>query len=247
MHRNRVNVGRLAVVFLALGVAFSPDARSVRADLFRWYKLDEGEGEVAHDLAGHHNGLILNGQWTNDSDRGTVLQFDGEQTWVEGGSLPRMTLENGFTWSFWAYQDPSQETPSADIIVGNRFDAFGANTDPREFIKFTPDRFEFHMDGGVEVVGDRFLNDLRFSDCDACEERSIPGGEWIHHTVVKDADELIYYRNGEYGHEIQIETAQVTPDGLQFALGGQAAPFELPSRNVVWVVERRASVRSRVG
>ncbi|MCP4610621.1 MAG: LamG domain-containing protein, partial [Planctomycetes bacterium] len=48
-------------------------------------------------------------------------------------------------------------------------------------IKFTPTKFEWHMNGN----GD---DNLDYDD--------IPADVWLHHTVVKTADQLTYYRNG---------------------------------------------------
>jgi hypothetical protein len=52
---------------------------------------------------------------------------------------------------------------------------------PRQFIKFTPTKFEWHMNGN----GD---DNLDYDD--------IPADVWLHHAVVKTADQLTYYRNG---------------------------------------------------
>ena len=52
---------------------------------------------------------------------------------------------------------------------------------PREFIKFTPTKFEFH----ANALG---TDNLDYADP--------PIGVWVHHVIVKNGPLLIYYRNG---------------------------------------------------
>jgi hypothetical protein len=117
-----------------------------------------------------------------------------------------MTLENDFTWAFWARQDPDQPSPANDIILGNRYDVNGLETSPPEWIKFTPDRFEFHMNGAG-------VGDLQY---DAGED-----GPWVNHIVVKEADSIQYYRDGELMGEVFITEEQLSVDPLPFVMGGQ--------------------------
>lgn len=211
-------------------------AVQARADVYRWWPLDDGEGDVAKDVGPHSvdgeifdfdiDGLGDGGSvWVNDAERGTVLGVNG--AWVEAGTIPVLELDTDFSWGFWAKQDESQASPSNVIIVGNRYDEFGADTSPREFVKFTPNRFEYHMDAGVVLETnpdgtESFLDDLQYIDCDFCPERHIPSdGEWIYHTVVKDGPMLSYYRDGVLGNTDEIETDQLSEDPLPFNMGGQ--------------------------
>ncbi|MHC4435694.1 MAG: LamG-like jellyroll fold domain-containing protein, partial [Planctomycetota bacterium] len=91
-----------------------------------------------------------------------------------------MTLTNDFTWAFWAKQ-VAANTANNDIIFGNRMDENAVDFVPRQFIKFTPTKFEWHMNGN----GD-----------DNLEYEDIPADVWLHHAVVKTGDQLTYYRNG---------------------------------------------------
>ncbi|MCP4613377.1 MAG: hypothetical protein GY845_32200, partial [Planctomycetes bacterium] len=126
-------------------------------------------------------GLGLDGSvWVDDPERGTVISFNGtaEGAFVRAGEIPQMTLTNDFTWSFWANHS-EENTADNDIIFGNRMDETPADFVPRQFIKFTPTKFEWHMNGN----GD---DNLDYDD--------IPADVWLHHTVVKTADQLTYYR-----------------------------------------------------
>jgi len=120
--------------------------------------------------------------WIDDPERGTVISFNGtaEGAFVRAGSIPQMTLTNDFTWSFWAKHN-AENTADNDIILGNRMDENAVDFVPRQFIKFTPTKFEWHMNGN----GD---DNLDYED--------IPADVWLHHAVVKTGDQLTYYRNG---------------------------------------------------
>ncbi|MFC1636057.1 LamG-like jellyroll fold domain-containing protein [Planctomycetota bacterium] len=157
--------------------------------LLAFYALD---GD-ANDISGNGNdGIIHNvdtgglgdggSVWVDDPVFGTVISFNGtaEGAFVRAGEIPQMTLTNDFTWSFWAKQN-AENTADNDIILGNRMDENAVDFVPRQFIKFTPTKFEWHMNGN----GD---DNLDYDD--------IPADVWLHHTVVKAADQLTYYRNG---------------------------------------------------
>lgn len=161
-------------------------------NLVGWWPLSEGFGETAVDLSGNshggtiHNlngGLGLDGSvWVEDPERGMVISFNGQANgaYVRAGSIPQMTLTNDFTWVFWAKQDAGNTTTN-DIIVGNRMNENAVDFVPRQFIKFTPTKFEWHMNGNGN---------------DNLEYEDIPADVWLHHVVVKAGNQLTYYRNG---------------------------------------------------
>jgi hypothetical protein len=179
----------LFLVFIAVAMQGSIS----HADLIGWWKLNDGSGATATDSSpSGTTGQITNfdtgglgdagSVWVDDATRGTVISFNGEVTgaYVRVGSIPQMTLDNDFTWAFWANQDAGNTTPN-DIIFGNRYDEAAADFVPRQFIKFTPTQFEFHMNGN----GD-----------DNVDYDDIEPDVWIQHTVVKSGSELTYYRDG---------------------------------------------------
>jgi hypothetical protein len=213
-------VARNALGISALGLAISA-TNVARAEVYAWWPLDDGSGDTARDLGPRQEDAIIfdhdfgglgpNGSvWVNDPQRGTVLGLAGDTAWVSAGFLPIMDLDNQFSWSFWARQDPAQASPANDIVIGNRFDESGVDTVPREFIKFTPDRFEYHMNAGA------VSNDLQYATND------IPSNDqWIHHAVVKEGDAVTYFRNGVVGNEGFVTSDMLSPDPLPFAMGGQ--------------------------
>ncbi len=186
-------------------------------NLIGWWKLQEGSGDTANDSSGHDNhgtihhsggGLGPNGAvWVSDPARGTVLSFNGDDAtgaYVDAGAIPAMDLAGGFTWAFWAKQDVAQPTVvpggGSDVILGNRF---GGTETPLQFVKFTPTKFEY-------------FNDF---DLTAIDYEDLPGGQWVHHAVVKKGATLTYYRDG-----VQTGTTTLTKtmDENPFFMGGDA-------------------------
>ena len=177
---------------LVLSLALASGAKAADPNLVGWWPLNEGAGDIAVDLSGNGNdgtignlngGLGTDGSvWVDDPDRGTVISFNGTAggAFVRAGDIPQMTLTNDFTWSFWA-KHSAENTADNDIILGNRMDENAVDFVPRQFIKFTPTKFEWHMNGN----GD---DNLDYDD--------IPADIWLHHAVVKAGDQLTYYRNG---------------------------------------------------
>ena len=180
-------VSFLFVLSLAFG-----GAEAAEPNPLGWWPLNDGAGEIAVDVSGNgsdgvinnpNGGLGLDGSvWLDDPTGGAVISFSGEAdgAYVRAGTIPQMTLAIDFTWAFWARQDAANTTDN-DIIFGNRMDENAVDFVPRQFIKFTPTKFEWHMNGN----GD---DNLDYED--------IPADVWLHHAVVKTADQLTYYRNG---------------------------------------------------
>ena len=172
-----------------------------------YWPLDAITGGTTANLAPGGVAATLSGSPTIVSDvtRGNVIRFNGSGQRVNAGSaiIPVMTLDNDFSWSFWA---SSAEGTSTNIIIGNRYSTTaGADWSPREFIKFTPDRFEFHHNAAAD--------DLNYADLTAT-------GGWIHHSVVKNGSTLSYYRNGALtGTHTMVTPVFNHPQSLYF--GGE--------------------------
>ena len=149
--------------------------------------------------------------WDIDPERGVVLSFNGNDStggFVSAGGVPEMTLTNDFTWSFWTKQHPDQSTDIAvagnNLILGNRYSFTGS--DPLEFVKFTPARFEFYNNDPD------YLMTIDYVD--------VPSAVWVHHAGVKDGATLTYYRDGiESGTSTITKTIQANP----FYMAGEPA------------------------
>lgn len=165
------------------------------AELVGHWPLDEGSGDTTADVSGSGNtGMIFNGEagglgdggsaWVTDPSRGAVLSFNGAEdgAYVHAGSIPVLDLSNEFTWSFWANHSSDNDQPN-NIVVGNRRDSEAVDFTPRQFIKFTPTKFEWHSEGN----GNDNLDYPDFLDM---------ADAWHHHAVVKSGADLTYYLDG---------------------------------------------------
>ncbi|MBP7051355.1 MAG: hypothetical protein KBE65_10105 [Phycisphaerae bacterium] len=212
----------LASSIVVIGLAFAGGAKAADPNLIGWWPLNEGSGTTVTDLsASGTTGTINNpagglgdagSVWVQDADRGTVVSFNGTPSgaYIRAGSIPLMTLTNDFTWAFWAKQDAGNTTQN-DIIFGNRKDENAVDFVPRQFIKFTPTKFEWHMNGN----GD---DNLDYAD--------IPADLWLYHAVVKTGAQLTYYRDGVWGGSRTITQALSFPQPLFMGGNNEAAEGE---------------------
>ncbi len=204
-----LKLNRVAVC-MVVGLLLAQTSLGADPNMLGWWPLSEGLGDVAVDVSGNGNDGVIagdNGGWVEDADFGTVLNFgsDANGLFVNAGEIPQMTLENGFTWAFWGNQDPALAGLN-QIVMGNRYNAEGSDFGPRQFIKFTPTKFEWHMNGNGN-------DNMAYS-------APMVAAEWTHHAVVKDANELTYYRNGMKDAEKVITQALDGPMPLYFGGDG---------------------------
>ncbi len=178
--------------------------------LLGYWRMDETEGTVVSDWSGkNHPGKIINnavGSWVTDPERGTVYHATGTNVIDFGTILPVMTLTNDFTWSLWlnSFETGTASTPDNNIVFGNRYKTGTTDFSPREFIKFTPSKFEWHVNGAGQ--------DIDYPD--------FPTNKWTHHVVVKTGNKLAYYRDGVVMVNTNtITAAPINPQPL--SLGGQ--------------------------
>ena len=184
--------------------ASKPEVTAVEGLLGYW-RFEEGDGDAVTDLSGNGNdGLIFepDGVWVTDPARGSVYQSGGGSFVEFGEILPVLDLEQDFTWSFWV--NPA-ETNNNNIVFGNRYSTDGTDFAPREFIKFTPRTFEWHVDGGGQNVPP--------------ENTMFEVDVWSHNLVVKSGETLIYYRDGEEIATSEVSSGVANPQPLY--LGGQ--------------------------
>ncbi len=189
---------------LALPLLMAPSTHAIDGLLGYW-RFDEGNGEIAIDSSDNgNNGQIVEpgDAWVTDAERGSVYQSGGGSYVDLGEILPVLDENSDFTWSFWVKPN---ETDNNNIVFGNRWGPDGVDFAPREFIKFTPRKFEWHFDGGGQDV----------SGAETMFEVDV----WTHNLVVKDGTTLTYYRDGEEILSGEITAGPVNPQPLY--IGGQ--------------------------
>ena len=202
----------IAIAGLVLGIT-STTFGDEDPTLVGWWKLNEGDGNVALDSSAKGvNGTINNlggglgpngSVWLEDPERGMVLSFNGNDTsgaYVVAGGIPAMDLTNDFTWMVWCKQDQAG-TGVNETMLGNRY---GGTASPLQFVKFTPTKFEYYNDDT------NYANSITFPTV-------IPDGEWVHNVAVKKGATLTYYRNGK---KVLSVTLTKTMDANPFYIGG---------------------------
>lgn len=159
---------------------------SANAALIGHWAFDEGTGTTAADSSGNGNtGVFAGGvTWGTGGPGGNFVVVDGVSGSVvdPNVTLPAMTSTNDFTWAFWANSQEVIGGPQRNAaIIGNRYDGTGTDYAPRQFVKFTPTKFEWHQEGG---------------GADNQDYDDLVVGEWHHHAVVKTGTSVQYYRDG---------------------------------------------------
>ncbi|MFC1781127.1 LamG-like jellyroll fold domain-containing protein [Planctomycetota bacterium] len=161
---------------------------------FAWYKLD---GNALDSTENGNHGTEINVEWVDDAERGPVASFNGDDAVITTPlAMPHMTLDVNFTWALWYYKGDSANRN--DCIMGNR--TGGSSEGGLNFIKFTPNQVEFY---GSRNEG------LDYDD--------YPDGEWTHGVLVKQGENLTYYRNGV---EELTRTVTQQPNPQIFLIGG---------------------------
>ncbi|MFN0129249.1 MAG: LamG domain-containing protein [Verrucomicrobiales bacterium] len=202
----RPSCGKICLPLICASALLGPAQLRADTNLFGWWPLNEGAGNIAADISGNGRDLVIvrgdtgglaadGAAWIDDPECGMVLSFNGDDgtgayaIMTDGipgqyGALPLFTLdaENTFTWSLWIKAEDNQA--NNDIILGNRVAPGGSSDWPsgREFIKFDSNNFEFDTNNvqGVnyaDIVGEQL-------------------DRWVHHAIVKEGASFTYYRDG---------------------------------------------------
>ncbi len=165
--------------------------------LYGWWPLNDGGGTFVRSVSGPASPGTLSNEltgglgtggtaWFQDPEYGTVLSFNGVEltgsfvtigTPPDPDNIPIPDLTSDFTITCRA---KTMQGTNNDIIIGNRYNAAGAEFTPRQFVKLTAAAFEWHWNGAGQNAD--------FPD--------LPQDTWAHLTVVKDGNSLTTYRDG---------------------------------------------------
>ena len=202
------NRNRVAAYF---GIGLCGTLGALQADLIGHWKFDEGEGEVAADSsAAGNDGTIFEATWGSDDRFANYLIFDGDNDQVDPEvSLPVMTMTNDFTWAVWFNSQTAATVGSQRnaVIIGNRVQADGNDSVPRQFIKLTARNFEWHQ------------NDNGNDNLDFDEDTLITVDQWYHVAVVKTGAELEFFLDGA-SIQTQPLTETIGTEQNPFLIGG---------------------------
>lgn len=168
-----------ALIMLSLAPVASASAPSPVAA----YSFDEGEGTIAYDAAGNHNGTIQGGAtWTSEGKYGSALDFNGTSGLVSIADASDLDLNKAFTLEAWVRPDTLGEwSPILGKIENTGKGLSGYSLSAKAYA--TPSGNIADGSGEVRGVYDT-------------ENGSIPTGAWSHVAVTYDGAILRIYING---------------------------------------------------
>ncbi|MGQ9592006.1 MAG: LamG-like jellyroll fold domain-containing protein, partial [Planctomycetota bacterium] len=149
--------------------------------LYGWWKLDDGQGEIARDSSGNGHGGALAGphggpSWTQ-SERGTALRFDGRGAFVETDTY-LADLEIPFTISVWV--NPAERQVQHADILGNHGEPYVGINIQQDGDR--TNRFGFGFGDGRRWQG---AGPVR-----------LEAGRWQHLAAVADGEAAVLYVDG---------------------------------------------------
>jgi hypothetical protein len=130
-------------------------------NLVGWWKLDEGMGNIVLDWSGHDNhGTLANGTiWVEGND-GSALQFDGQNDYVNLGTLAELYIPGNYTYSAWfrVGEDINGDSgPQYLLCIGSRSDLVfgvedGVGVDGDLSLHYYDTALSFHAVGVGQTV-----------------------------------------------------------------------------------------------
>ena len=181
---DRVNGGMGTARLVALMVAgLVLGAASANAALVGLWRLDttDANGVTPNAVLGGAPGLLNGGAAIGlDAQRGVVMVTPGNAgDYVAAGGIKSLHQTNDdFTWAFWAN---TPQGPNSLVMVGNRWEWDGGTS---QWVKFTTNQLEYPGS---------FIN-----------YPNIPQNTWVHHAVVKNGNQLTYYRDGASPQSVTV-------------------------------------------
>ena len=161
----------------------APNSRKTFQDsgLYGWWKLDDGQGDVATDSSGNgHHGALLGARggptWIQ-SERGMALRFDGSDAYVDTGThLPNLRMP--FSISLWV-KPAATQVEHADIL--------GNHGEPYVGISLQQEGTNTNLFGFGYGDGRRWQG---------AGPAQLKTDEWQHVAVVCDGETSILYVDG---------------------------------------------------
>ncbi len=201
--KSKIRCGGL--IYLVSFVLVLSLAGNASSDLVIHWALDEGSGNVAHDLSGNGNDGTLNGEpkWAIGKTGG-ALQCDGTDDYVE---VPRV-VQDDFTLMAWIKTDTPGLSLGSQGYQGSGLIWSDISGVANDFI--------------LAVLGTKLSFFCGNPDLSVNSDRDVVTGEWVHVTATRSAQKgkISIYINGE--HEKTLDHANNGPlDALDtIAVGG---------------------------
>jgi RHS repeat-associated protein len=144
------------------------------------YDFEEGEGEVAHDAAGSHDGEV-EGTWTEAGKYGGALDFNGAGDRVKIPDHNELDFTSAFTLEAWVRPEKYREWASL-------FSKAGASEPDYSFLVYSG-----HSSGPPEA----YVRNSKGEEAQAEGEEALPLNTWSHVTATSDGEDLRIYVDGD--------------------------------------------------
>jgi len=178
----------LVFIVIALLPAPSVDARGGSGPVAA-YSFDEGEGEVAYDSAGNHDGTRHGAAWTEAGHSGGALSFDAaSHDRLTIPDSPEFDLAEGFTLEAWV--DPEEARSWAPVFART-----GAEEPDFSYLLYARDGSS-HPNGQV--------GDAESESAGVHGSEAMPLNSWSHLALTYDGEDIRLYVNGKLA---EVETA----------------------------------------
>jgi RHS repeat-associated protein len=144
------------------------------------YDFEEGEGEVAHDAAGSHDGEV-EGTWTEAGKYGGAIDFNGAGDRVKIPDHNELDFTSSFTLETWVRPEKYREWASL-------FSKAGASEPDYSFLVYS---------GNSSGPPQAYVRNSKGEEAQAEGEEALPLNTWSHLTATSDGEDLRIYVDGD--------------------------------------------------
>ena len=173
-----------------------------RPDPVAAFSFNEGEGPIARDSFGSHDGTLDGAEWTEAGKYGGAIEFDGEDDLITIPDSNDLDLTGSFTLEAWIRLD--QRRPWASILTKETSGGwFG---------------YQLYGEGGTEAPVGYVTGEDWGPYAGATGSEAVPLATWKHLALTSDGEELRLYLDGELEATEAAMAAQASDGALQ--IGG---------------------------
>jgi len=164
------------VLRLENSICVSDESPGINNPIAHW-PMDEGSGDIVHDIDNRHNGVLHNGSWTEGLING-ALDFNGLNTYIDMGDSDLLAPDE-MTFALWI---------RPEHMGGARYVASRAHT-----LDLTDYAIMYHLSGMIEFVFDENGSGLG----SVFSTTRLALGEWAHVAVTREPDQAAIHINGQ--------------------------------------------------